>query len=289
MSLAEGLRRLADGTFPHRAVRITFDEGYADNLLFGDPILARLGIAATVFAASGYLDGAVIWNNRVTEAVRSAPGTRLDLTDLGFGDYDVAVISERPRVVQPLLSRLKYLPFEERERSSEELAARYCPRGRHHRCCRGLRSETCIPGGVEIGGHTLTHPILARSDAATALREIADNKDDLEGLLGERLAFLAHPNGNAEKDFNSDHARLARRVGYQAALTTHAEVATANAHRYWLPRFTPWDHTRLRFSLRLILNMRNLVPRQPASVLRGGAVASGPGKRITLYIVLLVA
>ena len=51
--------------------------------------------------------------------------------------------------------------------------------------------------GVEIGGHTVTHPILARTDAATALREVADNKDDLEGLFGERLAVFRLPERGA--------------------------------------------------------------------------------------------
>jgi peptidoglycan/xylan/chitin deacetylase (PgdA/CDA1 family) len=112
---------------------------------------------------------------------------------------------------------------------------------------------------VEIGGHTVSHPILARTDDAVAYREIADNKDDLEGLLGERLRFFAYPNGKPGEDFAPVHAEMARRLGYQAALTTRRGVASAATDPYWLPRFTPWDRTPTRFGLRLLLNMRNIV------------------------------
>ena len=119
---------------------------------------------------------------------------------------------------------------------------------------RQLRSE-----GIEIGGHTVTHPILARIDDREAFQEIADNKDDLEGLLGERLRLFAYPNGKPGEDFAPVHAVMAKRVGYEAAVTVRHGVATSKTDPFWLPRFTPWDRTPTRFALRLLLNRRHMV------------------------------
>lgn len=258
LSLSEGLRRLGDGRLPPRAVCVTFDDGYADNLLVAAPILRRVGIPATVFVASGYLDGRVMWNDRVIESVRCALGDHMDLSDFGYGVHPLGNAAERVSLIHQLLGSWKYLPFDEREQLTAEVANRYAPSMPTLMLSRSqvrqLRDE-----GIEIGGHTVTHPILARTDAATARREVADNKEDLEGLIGERLRFFAYPNGVPGRDFIDEHAGMVRRVGYQAALTTQAGVSTAATDRFRMPRFTPWDRTPFRFSMRLVLNMRHAV------------------------------
>jgi len=258
LSLEEALCRLEAGTLPPRAVCVTFDDGYADNLLLAGPILKRLGIPATVFVATGFLDGRIMWNDRVIEAVRCAKTGLMDLADLGLGVHHPGSVAQRVLLVRDLINQLKYKAADERERITQALALRYAPNLRSPMLSRqqvlALHDE-----GVEIGGHTVTHPILAQIDAASAYREIADNKDDLEALLGHRLRFFAYPNGLPGQDFYAEHAEIVRRVGYQAALTTRPGVATANTDRFWLPRFTPWDRSPLRFSLRLALNMRNVV------------------------------
>jgi len=62
--------------------------------------------------------------------------------------------------------------------------------------------------GMQIGAHTVSHPILATPDRATAYSEIAISKHVLENLLGERVSLLA----------NTDVFQLA---GLRAMLWTH--------------------------------------------------------------------
>jgi peptidoglycan/xylan/chitin deacetylase (PgdA/CDA1 family) len=55
MALGEVAKGAREGTLPAWAVAITFDDGYADNLLEAKPLLEMHGVPATVFVASGFV------------------------------------------------------------------------------------------------------------------------------------------------------------------------------------------------------------------------------------------
>ena len=255
LSLEEALRRLQDGTLPPRSVCVTFDDGYADTLTVAWPILKRLEIPAAVFVASGFLDGGIMWNDRVIEAVSRCPGDRLDLTDLGLGIHLLADPAQRTQVATELLATLKYRPAGERDGLSREIAVRHAADMTSPMLTRGQLRQLHAEG-VEIGGHTVNHTILAWTEEHIAREEVVANKEELEALLGERIKYFAYPNGRAGRDFTPIHARIVQEAGYQAAVTTEPGVSTAATDRYWLRRFTPWDQTPLRFGVRLLRNMR---------------------------------
>jgi peptidoglycan/xylan/chitin deacetylase (PgdA/CDA1 family) len=256
LSLPEGVERLQNGTLPDGAVCLTFDDGYEDNLTVAAPICRRRAVPFTLFVASGYLDGGIMWNDLVIESVRRAQAEFIDLTDMGYGRHPVPDNQARAALIDSLLSSWKYLPFARREHLAREVAARYAPKipspMLSSEQVRRLASD-----GIEIGGHTLSHPILTLTEDSTAMHEIAQNKRDLEGLLGRSLTFFAYPNGAPQKDFTDAHARMVRSAGYAAALTTESGVSCPTTDPFRLPRFTPWDRSALRFSVRLLLNARH--------------------------------
>jgi peptidoglycan/xylan/chitin deacetylase (PgdA/CDA1 family) len=73
--LAPSLRQLTTGQpLPPRAIALTFDDGYRDNLEVGALVLERLGLPATFFLVPGILDGAVSpWWETVAWAVQRTP------------------------------------------------------------------------------------------------------------------------------------------------------------------------------------------------------------------------
>ena len=74
LPLRRAVGMLYEGTIPARALAVTFDDGYADNEEIAAPILKRLGLGATFFVSTGFLEGDTMWNDRVIEAVRGCTG-----------------------------------------------------------------------------------------------------------------------------------------------------------------------------------------------------------------------
>src|SRR5450631_76744 len=89
LPLLDAIDRLRHGTLPAGALAITFDDGYADNLSIAAPILRKHGLPATLFIATGYLDGGCMWNDRVIEAFRATREPEIDLTQLGLEAYRI--------------------------------------------------------------------------------------------------------------------------------------------------------------------------------------------------------
>ena len=105
-----------------------------------------------------------------------------------------------------------------------------------------------MAAGMEIGGHTRTHPNLASLPESELDAEIGGCKADLENLLGQAIRFLAYPGGR----FNEAVVRCAERHGFQAACSVVAAGYNERSARYRLSRdvFTPrMDTWRDRFLL----------------------------------------
>ena len=114
VSLPHAVEALAAGALPHRAAAITFDDGYADNATVAVPILKRLGMTATFFIASGFLEGGRMWNDTVIETIRSCGDEVLDLSSVGLGIHPVASDRQRSLAIDAVLGQLKYVAFERR-------------------------------------------------------------------------------------------------------------------------------------------------------------------------------
>ncbi|MEP6557628.1 MAG: polysaccharide deacetylase family protein [Burkholderiales bacterium] len=261
LPLTEAMRRLAEGTLPPRACAITFDDGYADNHSVALPILQAHGLSATFFVATGFLNGGRMWNDTVIESLRRTERPTIDLHELpgdGAADSPIATVtsSERRSAIDQLLQRLKYLPIDARVVATERLAAlaQVVPPADLMMTTAQLRGLHAA--GMTIGAHTVSHPILARLDRAAAQSEIKDGKAALEAMIDAPVTLFAYPNGKPGTDYSAETIALARAVGFDAAFSTAWGTAQRGGDRFQVPRFTPWDRTRVRFGMRMVANLR---------------------------------
>lgn len=255
LPLTEAIERLLSGSLPPRAASITLDDGYANNLTVAAPILASRHLPATVFVATGFIGGGCMWNDVVIEAVRRA-GPALNLTRLGMPSYQLGDDAGRRSALTEILDTLRYHRREERD----ALAAAVCesagcalPSGLMMRetQIRQLRSF-----GIEVGAHTMTHPILLRTDRQSAREEVLGSRRILEDITGEPVSSFAYPNGRPGRDYDSSHVELVREAGFSVAVSTAWGTAGRAVDRLQVPRALPWDSTPGRFAARLLRTYR---------------------------------
>ncbi len=252
LPLAEAVSLLTTERMPPRAVCVTFDDGYRSIHELALPVLKELKLPATVFVTSGYVGESNMWNDRIIEAIRRMPSGQLDLRALGMEVHPLNTLLDRKYAIRRLTHSAKYLPAQERHEFILRLEA--------------LAGNVAAPGlmltrdmvtslvrhGIEIGGHTITHPILARIDDATALKEIAGSKQQLEEMIGSQVQHFAYPNGKAGIDFDERHIQMAKDAGFTAAFTSSVAAATRQHDRYQIPRSLPWDRNALLFGVRIL-------------------------------------
>lgn len=99
--------------------------------------------------------------------------------------------------------------------------------------------EMADSGLVEFGGHTLTHPKLDQLDREQQRTEIADNKAQLEQLLGHRLHSFAYPFGI----HNNDSKQLAEELGYPFAVATNSGPLAMHEDPYQIRRIAIFPRT----------------------------------------------
>jgi peptidoglycan/xylan/chitin deacetylase (PgdA/CDA1 family) len=254
LPLDQAVAQLRNGSLPARAACITFDDGYADNHDVAAPILKRHGLSATFFIATGFMDGGRMWNDTVIESVRQAGMATLDLGRLGC--FPIATVSEKRAAIDSVIRQIKYLPIAERLVLAAEVADAAHVDLPDNLMMTSTQVKALRHWGMQIGAHTVSHPILARLAAEEARHEIKSSKDHLEDLLGEHVGLFAYPNGKPGEDYDAKTVEIVRSLGFDAAFSTQWGTSGMEDDLFQIRRFTPWDRSRLRFGFRLIRNMR---------------------------------
>lgn len=255
MQASDALAALARGALPPAAGCITFDDGYADNATVAAPILLRHRAPATFFVSTGYIDGGRMWNDTVIEAVRAAPDGEIDWADLGLGRPHVAAPDARVAAYSAALSRLKHLEPLRRRDITDEIARRAGLTARSGLMMTRAQVRQLHDAGMEVGGHTVTHPILSRLKDAQAAAEIGAGREQLAQWTGSQPLAFAYPNGVPGQDFGERDVQLVRAAGFAGAFTTARGTAPVTADRFRVPRFTPWDRPMLRFGARAAMQL----------------------------------
>ncbi len=254
--LGEAVERLRHGTLPPRALCVTFDDGYADNAQLALPVLLEHGVPATFFVASGFLDRGCMFNDIVIEAVRGAPHAALDLSHIGHGVHALDGAADRVRAINALLGAVKHLDPSERDERVQRIAEASGLAKTPRLMMSQAEVRSLVDAGMEVGAHTVNHPILKALSTRLARAEIADGRDALAEITGQSVEVFAYPNGKPDVDYGHEHVTMVRELGFRAAVCTVWGSCHRGSDPLQLPRFTPWDAHPTGFLARLIGNWR---------------------------------
>ncbi len=273
------LSRILGGSSEGRPrVAVTFDDGYADNLAAA-AVLAELGLPATFFLVSGHIGaerefwwdelaglllGPAVLPSSLSVALPSGvleASLSDDGSPCGRGSEDTAwradhePASPRQRAYLDLYRALR--PLEEAER--DDALARLFESAGMSRVARAdvrpldsseLQTLASFDG-VEIGGHTVTHPVLASLAVERQRHEIEGGRKQLHEMLGHPIDSFAYPHGTPS-DFSTETVRIVAQAGYHRACAAVGGAIAEPTHPFQLPRLMveSWDGEELDRRLR---------------------------------------
>jgi peptidoglycan/xylan/chitin deacetylase (PgdA/CDA1 family) len=241
--LAEGDRRVS------RAVAFTLDDGYADQAVIAGPVFAEFDCPATVFVATGFLDGRLwLWWDRIEYVLRHTARPTLELelggTVLRYRRDETAGYG---RVQTDFTERSKRVSEEEKETAILRLAAAAdveLPE-RPPRCYAPMSWAELREGeqrGLTFGAHTVTHPVLARTSDEQSQREITESWARLDREARAPVPIFCYPSGQPGEYGPRELATLRQlgAVGAVAGIHTHVDARTFQREpdaRFEVPRF----------------------------------------------------
>ena len=258
ISLQQLLEGLDNRQLPRQAVVLTFDDGYAGTLDYVKPLLERFDIPATVFVTIGCM-GREFWWDRLAGTLRSARA---------FPDSLCLSIAGRPtlwrstqaargpmrdletqhKILRSLYERLLPLAVSERDLVLSQLAQQVQMSVDPAPFDRSLTPEEVIELAksdlIEIGAHSVTHPVLEFLPVAQQQWEIRASKSRLEELLAKPVSSFSYPNGSSDRLTRA----VVQEAGFTCACTSTNDVTWRGSDRFRLPRFWIPDWGGVRFA-----------------------------------------
>ena len=233
---------LADEPRPGRHVLLTFDDGYRDNYEVVFPLLRRHGLPATFFVASGFLDEQrVAWWDELAWMVHRA--SRPTLASGPWAATPLPLGARADSTVATVVEHYKTLASTETEayldRVAEATGSGRCAASDAGSLWMTWEMLRELHGaGMSIGGHTVTHPILARVSPDRQLSEIAGCRSRLREELAIEMDWFAYPVGSRDA-FTEETKRLLGEQRVRLAFSFYGGYAHPGA---WDPFDVPRVH-----------------------------------------------
>ena len=213
---------------------LTFDDGWRDNYTTAYPLLQRFHVPATIFLVTGMIGTQeVFWVERLREAWKNP---------LRRGEIDSIIAEILPRqkegretTLEEFIEYAKHRPADDRARLLQRLLApdRLNERaGGVDQMMSWNEAAELGRNGVEMGAHTVTHPLLTYEDRATVRQELRLSKKALEEKLAVQVRAFAYPNGDWDESVREE----VEQAGFQCAFTTRRGWYRRGSDLFAVPR-----------------------------------------------------
>ena len=228
---------------PHRAVAVTFDDGFADNYHFAAPIMEKYNIRGAIYLAVDAVRRQELpWYCRLHYLFHQAVEKKLIVTDPETGKiYHCTNPAERNELERLYAKSCVVLGTEPLLRRMEQIESSF-----------GYKLDLSIssPGmmtfeqakelrhrGHVIGSHTLSHGTSGLLSVDQLHREIGEAHRILEQELDCPVQHFSYPHPyQIEPQWNEDSLQETQKLGYRTAVLTQRGLVKQKANPLLLPR-----------------------------------------------------
>lgn len=224
---------------PAYSVAITIDDGYGDAYEIAYPLLKRFGVPATLFVVTDFVDGKDwIWTDKLRFLALQTGTREVELT-IGNRKLRLGGIERKNRLIAAgkVNEALKHICNAAKEEAINGFSEAFglelpdrAPEG--FEAISWEQAREMSANGIEIGSHTVTHPILTQVDDDKLFREMGESKTRIENELKREAGLFCYPNGN----YDSRVQLAVENAGYLCAVTTRHGFNDSNCHPLALGR-----------------------------------------------------
>lgn len=224
-----------------KLVVITVDDGYRDFYEVAYPKLKAAGIEATLFPTVNFVERRMwLWPDRIEYALKNTVREVVEFRFLGgMLNLDLRTSESRQSEWQKLSDFCIDIRNGEKmefiDRLERELGVATPPGPTAEYCGMAWEEIREVShNGIEIGSHTINHPILSQVSEEEARREIFESKSILENGLRAQVDTFCYPNGKIA-DLNGEIVRYSEEAGYIGAVSIESPSASS-FDRFRIPR-----------------------------------------------------
>jgi peptidoglycan/xylan/chitin deacetylase (PgdA/CDA1 family) len=204
---------------PH-TLAITFDDGHQDFYENAWPVLKKHRIPATLYVTTGFVSRDLwLWPDLLKYIILNANNKQIQIAPLGKISLAPEALSRSWHQLGDYCLTLDKEAREQFIRNLAELAAIALPTTPATPFLpvtwdqlRTMQSE-----GLDIGSHTISHPILKGLDATQLQEELVGSANDIQHQLQQRPTGICYPNGRLI-DIDPNVLDQARQAGYEYGL-----------------------------------------------------------------------
>ncbi len=225
------------------AVAVTFDDGYADNVLEALPILEEVGIPATFFISTGTIGSrSEFWWHELEHLILEThclPAS-FTLEDEYFGrSWPTGDLKARQEFYLALVDLMTNSDVMQRSKWLVQLR-RWAQSGvvdpeKNRIMTADELLRLAESPWVTIGAHTVTHTRLSSLPPDAQREEIIESKTYLERLLGREITMFSYPFGK-RSHYSAETVSLCREAGFTKAAANFPGQSHRWTDPYQIPR-----------------------------------------------------
>ncbi len=223
-------------------VVVTVDDGYADFCSIAFPIFREHGIPVMLFVTTGFVDGTIwLWWDRLAWMLAHASPGR-GTADIGGHEVAWDLRNDRGQTAawHAIADRCRFVPDTQKEDSLRALGealgvvlpTQVPP---EYASVTWEQVRTMAAEGLQLGAHSVTHPILSRVSPDELTAEIVGSRRRLQEVVGIDTAWFCYPQGGPA-DFTPAVQESVREAGFRGCYVAW-QIDRRPPDPYALPRY----------------------------------------------------